>query len=213
MRPAITCQDETFRLVWGYHRRMPPPPNPELRSAKSHQAILDATFELAVSKGYGKLSIEAIAAKAGVGKQTIYRWWPSKGAIALEAINDQIGSATDFPDTGDIAADLKAQVTGLSRMFAGDVGCVYRGVIAEAQHDPKLMQMIRDTFVEPRATAGARRLEKAIAAGQIRDDLTPLVMTNMLYGPVYLRFLLGAGDVLDAPSLVDSILDGLRPRP
>ncbi|WP_405498058.1 TetR/AcrR family transcriptional regulator [Nocardia sp. NBC_00511] len=192
---------------------MSPPPNPELRSARSHQAILDATFDLAVRKGYGKLTIEAIAAAAGVGKQTIYRWWPSKGAIALEAINHQIGSATDFPDTGDIAADLKTQVTGLCRMFAGDVGCVYRGVIAEAQHDPQLMAMVRDTFVEPRATAGMRRLEIAIAAGQIRGDLTPLVMTNMLYGPIYVRFLLGLGDLDDAPEMVEPILDGLRPRP
>ncbi len=208
----IACQDETFRLVAGYYRRMSPAPNPELRNATSHQAILDATFELAVSKGYGKLTIEAIAAKAGVGKQTIYRWWPSKGAIALEAINDQIGSATDFPDTGDIAADLKTQVTALSRMFAGDVGCVYRGVIAEAQHDPKLMQNVRDTFVEPRQTNASKRLEVAIRAGQIRDDLSPLVMTNLIYGPVYLRFLLGVGDVLDAPNLVEHVLDGLRPR-
>ncbi|MVU82135.1 TetR family transcriptional regulator [Nocardia sp. ET3-3] len=188
-------------------------PNPELRSAKSHQAILDATFELAVSKGYGKLTIEAIAAKAGVGKQTIYRWWPSKGAIALEAINDQIGSTTDFPDTGDIAADLKTQINGLSRMLAGDVGCVYRGVIAEAQNDPKLMRMVRETFVEPRAEKGAVRLESAIRAGQIRDDLSVLAMTNMLYGPVYVRFLLGVGDVADSADLVDPILDGLRPRP
>ncbi|MEC3920057.1 TetR/AcrR family transcriptional regulator [Nocardia sp. CDC160] len=192
---------------------MPQPPKPELRNPKSHQAILDATFELAVSKGYGKLTIEAIAAKAGVGKQTIYRWWPSKGAIALEAINDQIGSATDFPDTGDIAADLKTQITGLSRMLAGDVGCVYRGVIAEAQHDPKLLQTVRDTFTEPRARNAARRLETAMRAGQIRDDLPILTMTNMLYGPVYLRFLLGQGDILDVASLVDPILDGLRPRP
>ncbi|MFE4458773.1 TetR/AcrR family transcriptional regulator, partial [Nocardia tengchongensis] len=110
---------------------MPQPPNPELRNAKSHQAILDATFDLAVRNGYGKLTIEAIAAQAGVGKQTIYRWWPSKGAIALEAINDHVGSATDFPDTGDIAADLTTQITALSRMLASDAGCVYRGVIAE----------------------------------------------------------------------------------
>ncbi|MGW4248563.1 TetR/AcrR family transcriptional regulator [Nocardia sp. NPDC004722] len=191
---------------------MPQPPKPELRNAKSHQAILDATFELVVSKGYGKLTIEAIAAKAGVGKQTIYRWWPSKGAIALEAINDRIGSATDFADTGDIAADLKTQIHGLSRMLAGDVGCVYRGVIAEAQHDPALLQLVRDTFVEPRAQKGAVRLESAIHAGQIRDDLSLLAMTNMLYGPVYVRFLLGVGDVAEAADMVDPILDGLRPR-
>ncbi|WP_458688956.1 TetR/AcrR family transcriptional regulator [Nocardia tengchongensis] len=191
---------------------MPQPPNPELRNAKSHQAILDATFELAVRNGYGKLTIEAIAAQAGVGKQTIYRWWPSKGAIALEAINDHVGSATDFPDTGDIAADLRTQITALSRMLAGDAGCVYRGVIAEAQNDPRLLEMVRETFVEPRSRMAGRRLETAMRAGQIRDDLSLLTMTNMLYGPVYVRFLLGVGELLDVPAMVDPVLDGLRPR-
>ncbi|MFE3194492.1 TetR/AcrR family transcriptional regulator [Nocardia sp. NPDC059240] len=187
-------------------------PNPELRSAKSHRAILDATIELAVRNGYGKLTIEAIAAKAGVGKQTIYRWWPSKGAIALEAINDRIGTTTDFPDTGDLVADLKTQITGLTAMFASDIGCIYRGVIAEAQNDAKLMELVREKFIEPRQQSGARRLATAIRAGEIRDDLPPLVMTNMIYGPVYIRFLLGMGDVLESPDFVEPVLEGLRPR-
>ncbi|UGT41033.1 TetR/AcrR family transcriptional regulator [Nocardia yamanashiensis] len=191
---------------------MTPPPNPELRSPRSHQAILDATWDLAVRNGYGKLTIEAIAARAGVGKQTIYRWWPSKGALALDTINEQLGSATDFPDTGDIAADLRTQFTGLSKALAGEVGGVYRGVIAEAQTDPRLAEAVRATIIEPRATQCRARLEIAVAAGQLRADLPTATMVQLLYGPVYFRFLLGVADVADSPALVEQVLDGLRPR-
>ncbi|WP_067830014.1 TetR/AcrR family transcriptional regulator [Nocardia inohanensis] len=191
---------------------MTPPPNPELRSPRSHQAILDATWELAVRNGYGKLTIEAIAAQAGVGKQTIYRWWPSKGALALDTINDQLGTTTDFPDTGDIAADLKTQITGLATALAGDVGGVYRGVIAEAQTDPRLADAVRATIIDPRAAECRRRLETAIAAGQLRADLPPATMIQLLYGPVYFRFLLGVADVAESPALIENVLDGLRPR-
>ncbi|WP_330181996.1 TetR/AcrR family transcriptional regulator [Nocardia sp. NBC_01503] len=190
---------------------MTPPPNPELRSPRSHRAILDSTFELAVRNGYGKLTVEAIAAAAGVGKQTIYRWWPSKGAIALDAINEQMGHLTDFPDTGDIAVDLKTQMTRLTTMLGSEVGIVYRGVIAEAQSDPRLAEAVRDTIVRPRAQLCVQRLEKAIAAGQIRTGIPPRAMVDMLYGPVYYRFLLGTDEVRDAPELVQDILSGLRP--
>lgn len=106
---------------------MTPEPSPVRRSARSHRAILDATFDLAVRNGYPKLTIEAIAAAAGVGKPTIYRWWPSKGALALESINERMGTATDFPDTGDIVADLASQIDNVVALFRSDVGAVFRG--------------------------------------------------------------------------------------
>lgn len=186
------------------------PPNPELRNPRSHRAILDSTFELAVSKGYGKLTVEAIATAAGVGKQTIYRWWPSKGAIALDAINERMGHLTDFPDTGDIEADLRSQTTALAGLLSSDIGIVYRGVIAEAQSDPQLAANVRDAIVGPRSKLCRDRLERAVTAGQLRGDIPTRAMVQLLYGPLYYRFLLGTDDVQDAPELVGYILAGLR---
>ncbi|MBV6702242.1 TetR/AcrR family transcriptional regulator [Kitasatospora aureofaciens] len=192
---------------------MTPQPNPERRSERARRAILDAVFEVAAAKGYGKVTIEAIAAAAGVGKPTIYRWWPSKGAVALDAVNDRIGDSMDFPDTGDIAADLTAQLTAVATMLTGDIGTIYRGIIAEAQSDPGLAADLRATMLEPRIQRCVRRLDAAVAAGQLRADLPARTMVDILYAPVYYRILLGAGpdETLRSPLLVRTVLEGLRP--
>jgi AcrR family transcriptional regulator len=189
-------------------------PNPELRNPRSHRAILDAAFDLAVDKGYAKMTVDGIAAAAGVGKQTIYRWWPSKGAVALDAVDQKLGTATDFPDTGDLAADLKTQITALTTMLAGDVGAVYRGVIGEAQSDSRIAAAVRDVVVEPRIAKCRQRLERSVATGELRADLSTRTMVEMLYGPVYYRFLLGISDadLRSAAVLVEDVLDGLRCR-
>ncbi|MEV6768271.1 TetR/AcrR family transcriptional regulator [Nocardia sp. NPDC051030] len=188
-------------------------PNPQLRNPRSHRAILDAAYELSVRSGYAKLTVDTIAAAAGVGKQTIYRWWPSKAAVALDAVNERMNPATDFPDTGDIVADLQTQIASLTKALTGDIGAIYRGVIAEAQTDPRIAAAVRDTIVEPRITACRQRLDHAIALGQIRDDIPTRAMVEMLYGPVYYRYLLGAPDdeVRASAELVGYILEGLRP--
>lgn len=188
-------------------------PAPERRSERARLAILDAVFALAVERGYAKVTIEAIAARAGVGKPTIYRWWPSKGALALESLHERIGHATDFPDTGDIAADLRAQLTSVSKLFAGDIGVIYRGVIAEAQGDPDLVEAVRATIIGPRAQQCADRLAVAVEQGQIRADVPFRTMVDLIYANLYHRMLLGAGEahLLRVPEVVDLLLEGLAP--
>ncbi|MFF0741497.1 TetR/AcrR family transcriptional regulator [Streptomyces sp. NPDC004111] len=193
---------------------MTPEPQSERRSERARRAILDAVFELAVGKGYAKLTIEAIASRAGVGKPTIYRWWSCKGAVALDSLNERIGDGIAFPDTGDIAADLKTQLTAVTELLTGDVGRVFRGIIGEAQNDPELMETVRETVVDPRIRECRARLDSAVAAGQVRADLPTSVMVDLFYAPVYYRFLLGfdAAAVRRCPELVEEVLLGLRPR-
>lgn len=187
-------------------------PNAERRSERARRAILDAVFDLAIRKGYAKVTIEAIAAQAKVGKPTIYRWWPSKGAVALDSLDEKIGTGTDFPDTGDIAADLTTQITAVTGMLTSDIGRFYRGIIAEAQGDDRLMQAVRDTIVEPRARKCAERLDHAVVAGQIRADLPTRTLVDLFYGPVYYRFLMGFRDaeIQQTPHLVRHLLAGLN---
>ena len=84
------------------------PPNAARRSQRAHRAILDAAYELALDRGPAKVTVEAMAARAGVGKQTIYRWWPTKGALLLDVLIGAVGAVSEMPDTGDVAADLRA---------------------------------------------------------------------------------------------------------
>jgi AcrR family transcriptional regulator len=169
---------------------MTPPPNPARRNEQSRKAILKAAYEQASEVGYRKLTIEAIAARAGVGKQTIYRWWPSKGAVVLEALNDYIGSAADFPDTGDVITDLRNQTTAVVALMNSPFGDVLAGLIGEGQSDPELAKGWLETIFYPRIRACPHRLAKAQQQGQLDPHADLDIAVEILYGPLYYRMLI-----------------------
>lgn len=195
---------------------MTPDPNSDRRSERARRAILAAAFDLVSRKGFAKVTIEAIAAQAGVGKPTIYRWWRSKGAVVLEAMNEELGDDFAFPDTGDIAADLTTQITAVSqRLITGRISEAFKGVMGEAQNDPALMKAFRETILEPSIAECRARLESAVAAGQLRADVPTEVMVDLFYAPIHYRHFLGFGDdaVRRSADLVQDVLLGLGPRP
>lgn len=189
------------------------PPEPRRRSATAHLAILEATWAEVVEKGYAGLTVEGIAARAGVGKQTVYRWWPSKAAVLLEALKARTAQTSDFPDTGDIAADLEGQITGVAEFLAADGGVVFRALIAGAQSDPELAEDIRRQVIAPRTQACGERLAKAQAAGEIRADVDPVDIVELVYAPLYYRLVLGTRPVsaADIRHQLHRVLAGLRP--
>lgn len=191
-------------------------PDPARRNERAHRAILDAAIALVAERGYENVSIEAIAHRAGVGKQTIYRWWPSKGAVVLEALDSGLATVVDFPDSGDIVADLRAQLLGVTRLLGGtEVGAVYQGLIAAAQSDHTLSQAHLDQVIRPATEAAHRRLALARDRGELRSGVDDQAIIDMLYGAVYYRLLLHTRAI--EPEQVDALLaiafEGLRPRP
>lgn len=135
------------------------PPDPSRRNERSRRAILDATLSLIAELGYDNVSIEAIARQAGVGKQTIYRWWPSKGAVALEAATHRLDPVVVYPDSGDNVADLRAQLTGIVELIATTgFGPAYRGQMAAGQSDPHLVGAVFDKVIEPNIAAFRDRI-------------------------------------------------------
>lgn len=192
---------------------MTPPPDPALRNEQSHRAILEAFIALIAERGYAQISIEGLAKHAGVGKQTIYRWWSSKGEVALEALDVTLGTVVGFPDTGDIVADLRTQMAGVIRMFASpDVGPLCRGLIAAAQSDPALSRAHIDKVIEPASVACRQRLARAKDRGELRADADIQAIIDLLYGAIYYRLLLHTRpldpDQLDAT--LDIVFNGLR---
>jgi AcrR family transcriptional regulator len=182
------------------------PPNPARRNQRSHQAILAATADLLGEVGYAKLTVEAIAARAGVGKQTIYRWWPDKGALVLDAYLTLVGADQDLtvPDSGDLEADLRLVLGSLVDSLGDPVfEQRYRALLAAIQDDPKLAAALLDRLLMPWLAATRERLRAAQRAGQIRGvDLE--VATELLYGPVYYRWLLRTGPITRA--YVDAVV-------
>jgi AcrR family transcriptional regulator len=190
-------------------------PNPERRSERARRAILDATLELCREVGYATTTIEAIAKRAGVGKQTIYRWWPSKAAVAFEAVNDYVGPGIDFPDTGDVLADLELQITAVARLFlAPEFEPAYTGLIAAAQSDPDAQAELRE-MLGVRVAACRARLERAVADGEVRDDVDLDEAIELVYAPLYYRLLLRTRPVDPArvPPMLELAFAGLRPSP
>ena len=141
-----------------------PAPNAARRNAGSRSAILGAALELVAEVGYPKLTVEGIAARAGVGKQTIYRWWPSKGAVLFDALltlSETPGRAAGLlPDTGDLAADLKVVLRAtVEELNDPRYDAPMRALSTEIVHDPELAAALRAAARRPAAGA-----EEAAAA-------------------------------------------------
>lgn len=188
-------------------------PDPARRNEHSRRAILAAALALIGELGYERVSIEAIAQRAGVGKQTIYRWWPSKGAVALEALDDSLGTVVDFPDSGDVVEDLRTQMKGVMQLLGSTaVGRAYQGLIAAAQCDPALSRAHIEQVIEPASVACRERLARAQERGELRADADRQAIIDMLYGAIYYRLLLHTRPL--EPEQIDAVLDiafeGLR---
>jgi AcrR family transcriptional regulator len=166
-------------------------PNPDRRSERARQAILEAALDLCSEQSWAGLTMEGIAKRAGVGKQTIYRWWPSKAAILLEAIESRAESTLDFPDTGNLESDLRTQMTQVVEAFLTPNFAAYsKGLIAAAQSDPAIAEAVVKTIIQPRVDLCTDRLSKAQAAGAIRPDVDLPDLVELLYAPLYYRLLL-----------------------
>jgi AcrR family transcriptional regulator len=185
------------------------------RDARAHQAIVDATLDLLGSQGYARLTIEAIAARAGVGKTTIYRRWSSKGPLVIEAISGlfQLGPMVDTGDTRrDLAAFLKAVVTALAAPLA--LGTI-PGLTNDMAADPDVAGQFRDFVVEPNRARLRAILDRAEARGELSPDTDRELILDMLVGPALWRALI-TGAALDAgvaERIVDKVVRGFDLRP
>ncbi|MBQ0907032.1 TetR/AcrR family transcriptional regulator [Micromonospora sp. U21] len=195
-------------------------PDASRRSQTARRAILAAAFDLVGEVGYAKLSIEGIAAAAGVGKQTIYRWWPSKGALLFDAFlalttEGDDGRTGALPDTGDLAADLKLVLRAtVVELNDPRYDQPMRALHTEIVHDPALAADYAKRLDEPMRELKKDRLRAAQRAGQLAEDIDLDVAVDMLFGPVLNRWLQRTGPLNSeyADQVVDTALRGLRPR-
>ena len=199
---------------------MAPTPDPSRRSATSRRAVLDAALELVQEVPYARLSIEGIAARARVGKQTIYRWWPSKAAILLDAFlalsEGDDGRAPVLPDTGDLVADLRLVLRAtVAELTDPRLDAPMRALAAEAVHDATVAELYRDRLDGPLRDAKRQRLRSAQEAGQLAADVDLDVAVDLVWGPVLSRWLHRSGPLTEefADQVLDAALDGLRARP
>ncbi len=176
--------------------------------------ILEAAGKLLLAEGMGAFTIERVAALAGASKMTIYKWWPSKGSLALDGYFTAVRSTLVFPDTGDIEADLRTQLHAFVRLLRDTrAGRVIAELIGQAQTDPELAAAYRENYSGPRRALAVEALRRAQDRGQLHADVDPEVVIDQLWGACYHRLLLPDQPLTDefADALVQNLMTGLRP--
>ena len=181
-------------------------PDSRRRSERARKAILTAALDEVAEVGYAKLCIEGIAARAGVGKQTIYRWWPSKGAVVFDAVLGLDDAELSLPDTGDLEADLKSALRAtVAELNDPRVSPALRALRTAITHDPQLAATYAERIDTPRCQARKQRLREL--------DVDLDVAVDILWAPLINRWLKG-GEVTPeyADRVVEMALNGLCPR-
>ncbi|HEY1761829.1 MAG TPA: TetR/AcrR family transcriptional regulator [Acidimicrobiales bacterium] len=182
------------------------------RSEESERAILDATRSLLKERGFAEFTIDEVSRRAGVGKSTIYRRWPTKGTLVFEAFMIEFLAELPPPDTGNLRGDLLAVLRSWIRAVKGTVtGHTLVGLISEVQRDPELAEVWAEKFVAPVRAQHRLLFERAIDRGEIASTIDVEVAMDLLFGPAYHRLLQRhlALDDRFAESVVNTILDGL----
>lgn len=184
------------------------------RSSQAHQEILDATRELLAEGGVRELTIEGVAARAGVAKTTIYRRWRSKHDLALAVLIDMVDQMATVPDLGDTRTELVAFVEGAIEVFGSTLmGRVMQGIVSDLAADPELGGPFRSRAVALRQAEGRRIVERGIARGDLRPDTEPELFHELLFGPVYYRLFV-SGRPLDSwlpARVVDPVMAAFAP--
>jgi AcrR family transcriptional regulator len=175
------------------------------RTARSRETILQAALDLCAERGYATTTMEAVAARAKVGKPTIYRWWPSKGVLVFEALMNQIGERFFvYPDTGDIEADLLGWLRNLTELFTDPKhGPMVAGVVGAAQHDPELATIVHQQVHLTLEARNQARIIKAQEAGQLTTHDASL-FNDMLIAPLWYRLLITGQPI--TPDYADRIV-------
>lgn len=159
------------------------------RSEQSYHAILESSLTILAEKGYKALTIEGIAAKARVSKQTIYRWWSSKAAIVLEALTNHAQKQLPIPDSGSVRDDLEVFLNATFRELSQESGQIVRGLMAEAQFDSEFGCRFREDFIAVRRKVLLCVLRRGQERGEISHQVDLELIVDLLYGPMWYRLL------------------------
>jgi AcrR family transcriptional regulator len=185
------------------------------RSERARKAILGAAAELLLARGLSEVSMDAVAERAGVSKATIYRWWPTKETLALDALYTEWAAApSQTRDTGSLRGDLLSMLRPWARLAGSrPYGRVVAALLTEAQTDPVFGAEYRQRFLEPRREQVREIFRRAIGRGELPAGTKVEVALDLLYGSMYHRLLNGHAPLNDrfVRDVVDTVLNGVLP--
>ncbi len=175
------------------------------RNEQARVAVLHAADDLLAERGFAGVTIEGIAARAGVAKQTIYRWWPSKVDVLLDTLIEDADQALAVPDTGSVIEDARQYLRRLAAFVTGDpAGRVLLALIGEAQHDGQMAAAFHARYLDPRRRAEHAMLARGIASGELPPELNIDQALDALLGPLFYRALVTGGPI--PPAFTDQLV-------
>jgi AcrR family transcriptional regulator len=186
-------------------------PGCDPRVARSRAAVLEATLDLLAEEGAEGCTIEAIATRSGVAKTTIYRHWPSRAALVIDAVRTLMESPPEVPDTGRARADVTAILQGLAeRLRTGQLADVAPALVAAVDADPTLGELM-EVYVQCRRDPLRTVLRRAVKRGELRADLDVELAIDLCAGPLFYRRLVARrpAEPVDVEALVDLVFTGL----
>lgn len=171
-------------------------------------------MDAVVATGFRTISMDAIAAKAGVGKMTIYRRWPNKAALVMDAFLSKVGPTTGFPEAPTALASIQLQMRLQVKAFRGRYGKLIKALLGEAQFDAELAVAFREQWIMPRRQMARDALQRGINEKSFRADIDLDDAVDLLYAPIYYRLQIGTGPLTDqyADAIFDQVVRGLARR-
>lgn len=181
------------------------------RDEELRKRILASAAFLLEHSGFSEITMEAIAERSGASKATVYRWWPNKAAVLIEAFRGFVAGPLPFPDTGRLRDNLLQQLNEFADLLNSGRGRILAAFLAAAQTDPEVAQAYREIWMAPRRAEAKNLLQRHCASGEAASDLDLDCAVDILYSPLYFRMLTG-WELLTREyiqSLVDTALKGL----
>jgi AcrR family transcriptional regulator len=159
------------------------------RSQRARRAVLDAARAIVEKGGYQAATIEAIAARSGVAKTTIYRSWPNRAALVVDLLMEMAGDAVPPPSGSDPFGAVRTEMRGIAAASDHLLGRLLTSLVGEAQHDPEVRKALLNGLFHPRSDATAKMVHQAQTAGLVRKDIPAKVAVDLLVGPLFYRML------------------------
>jgi AcrR family transcriptional regulator len=181
------------------------------RSEERRDAVLKAAMELMQEDDLRRASVDRISARSGVSKATIYKWWPNRTAVAIDAFLHQMMVDAPVPDTGSAAEDFRLTLRGMMGFYTGPRGAIYAQLVGEAQFYPDARERIRTHQVDRRRAVVKQIWDRGVARGELVPDADPEVVLDLIFGAAVYRMATGHAGLMpaDADAIVATAMRAL----
>jgi AcrR family transcriptional regulator len=212
----FTFRSDNFYSVADKDRIAPRRGRPPRAAAENHAAILDAVYALLQEQSIRDLTMEAVAKRAGVGKPTLYKWWPTKGALVLAMFRERMVDARPEPVRAETAEEtIRRAAVAIIRALHGFLGKVLAELIAEGQSEPAIVRQLFEEHLRGRRATDAAEIERGKANGELLADSEPELVLDAVFGAIYYRLLLRSAPLTEqyGLDLVQQVFNGVKVRP